>query len=198
MGTGMVCITLFGMTLAVDFTAPALLALLSLILPPYALLQTVSACILHECAHLLTSALTGTCPAMLRISAAGLRLEMQPLCPPRRFAAVLIAGPAANLIAAAAFGKIGLPDAAAANLSLAMFNLLPYRSTDGGTLLHTGLEHLLIQSRPELPCRIMRGICCITTALLLGLLCAAGIRNPSLLGMLGFMFLSEMTERDAA
>lgn len=193
----MVCIKLCGMTLAVDFTAPALLALLSLILPPQALLQTLSACMLHECAHLLAAARRGTCPVLLRISAAGLRLEMPQLCPPRCFAAILIAGPAVNLMAAAAFGKIGMPDAAAANLSLALFNLLPYRSTDGGTLLHAWLEQLLIQRCPELPSRIMRGISCAATAVLFGLLCAAGIRNPSLIGMLGFMFLSEMLEHDA-
>ena len=49
-----------------DFTAPALLGMLSLMLPREALLRTLTACLLHECAHLLAAAATGQKPRLLR------------------------------------------------------------------------------------------------------------------------------------
>ena len=191
----MLCLMLLGMELAVDFTAPALLALLSAYLPRAALLQMLSACVLHESAHFLLIALTGQKPAQLRVSAAGLRLTMQrgALCPMGAFCAILLAGAAANLLAAAGFALAGLPDAAAANLSLALFNLLPYRSTDGGTLLLAALEHRFCASAPELPQRIMRIICIFAAVLLSALLAAAKVRSLSLWGMLLFMTLAELT-----
>lgn len=190
----MICFSVFGMTLAVDFTAPALLALLSLYLTPQAMMQTLSACILHETAHLLTALLLRQKPALLRVSAAGLRMELRGsiLCPTAEYSLILISGAAANLLAAACFALAGLPAAANANLSLGLFNLLPYRSTDGGTLLHALLERACIRKHPELPANIMHPVCCITTALLCFALPAAGIRNPSVWGMLSFMFFSDM------
>ena len=138
----MVCFTVCGLKLAVDFTAPAMLALLSLMLPQEALLRTLAAALLHESAHLLVIALTGQKPERLRISAAGLCLHIQAaaLCPARSFVLILCAGPAANLLAAAGLALCGFPESAAANLSLAVFNLLPFRCTDGGSLLHTLAE----------------------------------------------------------
>ena len=193
-GARMIRFSVRGMTLAVDFTAPALLALLSLYLTPPALLQTLSACLLHEAAHLLAAALTGQKPSLLRISAAGMHMELRGsiLCPTGTYCVILCAGAAANLLAAAYFSFAGLPSAAQANLSLGLFNLLPFRSTDGGTLLHLLLEHICILKKPELPAVLMRLICCITACLLCCGLCAAGIRNLSVWGMLIFMFCSDM------
>lgn len=191
----MVCFELFGVRLALDFTAPALFALLSMYLPRAALLQTVSACLLHECAHLLLIAIYGDRPALLRISAAGMRLEAHgtALMPLHRFAAILLAGPAANLLAAAAFLGCGMRDAAAANLSLCCFNLLPFRSTDGGTLLFAWLEKLLLTRAPELPRRIMRGCGMVTAVCILGMLLPEH-RNISLCGMTIFMLIAEFAD----
>ena len=191
----MVCFELFGVRLALDFTAPALFALLSMYLPRAALLQTVSACLLHECAHLLLIAIYGDRPALLRISAAGMRLEARgtALMPLHRFAAILLAGPAANLLAAAAFLGCGMRDAAAANLSLCCFNLLPFRSTDGGTLLFAWLEKLLLTRAPELPRRILRGCGMVTAVCILGMLLPEH-RNISLCGMTIFMLIAEFAD----
>ena len=171
----MVCFTVCGLRLAVDFTAPAMLALLSMLLPPEALLWTLAAALLHESAHLLAIALTGQKPALLRVSAAGLclRIEAPALCPVRSLAAILCAGCAANLLAAAGLFLCGFPESAAANLSLAVFNLLPLSCTDGGSLLYTLAEQKLIGSRPELPARILRAVSLITAAVLCLLILAA-------------------------
>lgn len=192
----MVCFDLFGMRLAVDFTAPALLALLSLILPADALWQTAAACLLHECAHLLMIAALGQKPALLHLSAAGMRLETvgRAVMPLRLSAWILLAGPLANLAAAAGFALCGLREAAAAHLSLSLFNLLPFRSTDGGTLLYLWLEERLLTRAPELPAQILRALAAATAALLLCGMWLLHLRNLSLVGMVAFMVLSEFLE----
>ena len=195
-GNGMVCFDLFGLRLALDFTAPALLALLSMYLSPAALCRTLAACLLHEAAHLLAIALTGQKPALLRISAAGLRLETcgTAVIPLHLFAGILLSGPLANLIAAAGAALLGMPETAAANLSLCGFNLLPFRSTDGGTLLHALLEQRYLTHAPELPRRI--GLCLGTAA---AAACFIGMYRSgrfqiSLCAMLVFMAASEFAD----
>lgn len=184
------------MRLAVDFTAPALLALLSLILPAEAVLQTMAACLLHECAHLLMIAAAGQKPALLHLSAAGMRLETagSAVMPLRLFAWILLAGPLANLAAAAGFALFGYEAAAAANCSLCMFNLLPFRSTDGGTLLYALLEDRMLPHAPERPAQILRVLALVTALLLFCGMQMLQIRNVSLTGMIAFMLLSELLD----
>ena len=188
----MVCFDLFGLRIALDFTAPALFALLSMYLPRAALCRTAAACLLHECAHLLVLAVLGRKPALLRISAVGLRLETPgtAVMPLYLFAAVLLAGPAANLLAGILFFCGGMPDAAAANFTLCGFNLLPFRSTDGGSLLNALLEQQLLLRAPELPRRIMRCLSTGTALLMLGVL-LPDCRNFSLCGMIFYMLIAE-------
>ena len=189
----MVCVDLCGLRVVLDFTAPALLALLTMLLPAQAVMQTLAACLLHECAHLAAIVLTKQKPAVLHISAAGLRLETAgtAVIPLRFFSVILCAGPLANLAAAAGLFAAGMQGAAAANLSLCLFNLLPYRSTDGGTLLYAWLEERLLPRAPAVPQRVMRLLSVITTLLLLLLMHAAELQNLSLLGMIAYMLLSE-------
>lgn len=191
----MFCISIFGMELAVDFTAPALLGLLSIYLPQKAFLQMCAACLLHESAHLLMMRLLSQRPAGLRLSAAGMQLSIRSgmLCPLPALTAILLSGAAANFAAALCFFACGDKDSAGANLSLALFNLLPYRSTDGGTLIAALLEHRLIAEHPERVQQIMR-LLCIAAALTV----SAGLirmhsRNLSLWSMLLFMTASELT-----
>ena len=192
----MVCFDLFGLRLALDFTAPALLAFLSMYLPPAALARTAAACLLHESAHLLAIAMTGQKPALLRVSAAGLRLETcgTAVIPLRLFAWILLAGPLVNLLAAAGFLLLRMPEAAAANLSLCGFNLLPFRSTDGGTLLYALLEQRYLTKAPEKP-RII-GLCLSlgTAAVLWAEMYRSGSMQLSLCGMLLFMISAEFID----
>lgn len=192
----MFCIYLFGMELAVDFTAPALLALLSLRLPQTAFLQMCAACLLHESAHLLTMLLFGQRPAQLRLSAAGMRLTLQKdaLCPMPALAVILLAGAGANLLAALCFFAAHDKDSAAANLSLALFNLLPYRSTDGGTLLYALLEPRYIVRHPAKLRHCMRLLCTVTTLLLSAVLLCTHSGSFSFWSMLLFMTVSEWME----
>ena len=192
----MICFELFGLRTALDFSAPALLALLAIYLSPAALCRTAAAGILHECAHLLAIAYTGSKPALLRISASGLRLEAAgtAVMPLHRFAFILLSGPLANLLAAAGFLLTGKTEAAAANLMLCGFNLLPFRCTDGGTLLHALLEHRYLNKAPELPQRIRLCLSLTAAALIFFRMYRSGTLNLSLCGMLIFMAAAEISE----
>ena len=193
----MFCMTICGMELAIDFTAPALLALLSLYLPRRAFYGMCAACVLHEGAHFLMILLLGQRPSLLRVSATGLRLEMRQdaLCPLPVLSLILLAGAAANLLAGMCFSVLNMPEAVQAHVSLGLFNLLPYRSTDGGTLLYAVLEHRLIAAHPARLREIGRVIFFCTTLLLAALLLLTGCRNLSAWGMLLFMTASELPER---
>lgn len=193
----MVCFDLFGLRLALDFTAPAWFALLSLYLPPAALCRTAAACLLHECAHLLVLALTGRKPALLRVSATGLRLETTgtAVMPLRIFAAILLAGPLSNLLTAVLFSASGMRESASVHLSLCGFNLLPFRSTDGGTLLYAWLEQHYASRAPELPRRIMRMLGCITAVVVCVCTFYSKCCNLSLLGMALMMLTAEFADQ---
>ncbi len=192
----MVCFELFGLKFALDFTAPALFALLSMYLSPIAICRMAAACLLHECAHLLAIAMLGKQPALMRISAAGLRLETDgtAVLPLRLLAVIALSGPIANLAAAAGFYRLGMPEAAAANLSLCWFNLLPFRSTDGGALLYACLEQCFLTRAVKLPRRLLLGMAIGTVVLILFWMYHTGIWNLSLCGMLLFMLAAEFAD----
>jgi len=180
-----------GITLLADFTAPALLCLMMLMQPQRAVLRLLSACILHETAHFLAAALTGRRPEALRISAVGLCLTLkQPaLCPLPAYTVILLAGSAANLAAAAGFFAAGLRNPACVNLALGLFNLLPCRCTDGGTLLHLLLCRMTLRHRIN-PAQVMRGISLMTSLLLAAAMLHRGIGNLTLPAMLCFLTAS--------
>lgn len=184
-----IAVGLFGTEILLDFTAPAWLALLSLMLPRTVLYRTLAACLLHESAHLLTMAVLHRRPSVLRISAAGLCLHMDAdaLCPTASLVCILLAGAAANGLAAAGLFLCGRYGAASANLSLALLNLLPYSATDGGTLLHFLLTQRCLTQNPERPAAVLRTVSLLTTLLFAAGLYVSGIRNPSLWGMLVFL-----------
>ena len=185
----MILMTLAGVEILLDFTAPAWLALLSLMLPRQALYRTAAACLLHETAHILAMRLLHRRPASLRISAAGLCLRMRgdALCPTVPMTLILLAGIAANGAAAAGLYLTGAKAAAYANLSLALLNLLPFPDTDGGTLLELLLSQRLLSAAPERIGRILLVTGAVTALLFAGLLYRAEIVNPSLWGMLVFL-----------
>ncbi|MBQ8922413.1 MAG: hypothetical protein IJ060_09690 [Oscillospiraceae bacterium] len=187
----MVCFRLRGITLLADFTAPALLCLLMLMQPQEAVLRLLGACILHESAHFFAAALTGRRPDTLRISASGLCLTLkQPaLCPLPAYTAILLAGSGANLAAAAGFFAAGFPAAALVNLELGLFNLLPYRCTDGGTLLYLLLCRAAVRRSFRVQ-RVMCGISLLTSLLLAAAMLYCGAGSPALWAMLGYLSLS--------
>lgn len=116
---------------------------------PLSLLLPLAAVLLHEGGHLLPLLLFRR-RWRLGMQPFGLRIEAGEL-PPRQAALVLVSGPAANLLGCVAAAV--LPDAWKSEMSvlffqsclaLAVFNLLPIATLDGGNLLH-----LLLQNHPQ-------------------------------------------------
>lgn len=102
------------------------------------LVTVLGAALVHEGGHWLALRLQGAAVTELRLSALGASMETDSgrLSYGGELAAVL-AGPAANLLAALALTIAGKePAAVGANLVLCLFNLLPIRPLDGGRALY--------------------------------------------------------------
>ena len=188
----MVCIVLSGIRICIDFTAPFLLGILSLTLPAYQIWQTVSACLLHEAAHIIVVFCTSQRPEKLTVSACGMQLTIRrgTLCPLRSCIPILLSGPLANLVAALVLLHFGLHEAAAANLSLFWFNLLPFCGTDGGTLLRMVLEQKY-EPRKEIADHIAQCTALAAALTILALIHITEQRNPVLFVLIIYLTLSD-------
>lgn len=181
------------MQLRLDFTAPALGALLCMMLPVPEVMQMCFACLLHESAHFLAFCYYGCKPQMLHISAVGCNLcgEHLTVYPIGQQAVILLSGVSANLLAAVICMQAGFENAAQWQLATAVCNLMPYRSTDGGTLLYLLLEQLLGGADPRrVQCIWRCWILCITA----GFVCLM-LHQPhttvAMWAMLLFLFAAE-------
>ena len=190
--------SLWDMTVLIDFSAPAWLALLAIMLPRAVLWQTLAAALLHESAHLLAMYFTHQRPQSMQVSAAGLCLHMRAdeLCPLGKHCAVLLSGPLANLLAAAVFLLCGCTGAARAGLSLGVLNLLPFSGTDGGSLVYVLLSHRLLQTHPARILPTVRAVSLLTCAVLGGLFLAAKTDSLPLWGILLYLLAGSVTERE--
>lgn len=104
----------------------------------------LAAVAVHEAGHLAAMGVWGGRVTALGLYPFGVRLEKRGLLPLGRECAVYGGGIAANLLAAALWGILGVQGQFwAANLALAAFNLLPVGRLDGGVLLRLALQRWL-------------------------------------------------------
>ncbi len=200
MGEGMVFLNLFGVEIALDFTLPAMLAWMALTLPQGEFFGTISACILHEMAHLLMILAFRQKPSALYISGIGMRLTLSENAMGRlpQMCCILAAGVLANFGAAVCFLACGQMQTAVIHFSLGCFNLLPFRSTDGGTLIYALLEHLWISTNPHRVVRVWRGIWVTGVIGVVVWMYRYGAWNGAFVGMLGLMVIAEMERTSRA
>ncbi|MCR5718212.1 MAG: hypothetical protein K6F80_04155 [Oscillospiraceae bacterium] len=164
--------------LCIDFGFPAMLSLILLSGERAFLLQTFLVCILHECGHGIAMCLTGAGLREIRLGGAGMQLfaetavltELQQLL-------ISLAGPAVNLICALLFQRFHA-ESAVLHLYMGIFNLLPYRSLDGGTALRIFCTPPIFVSY-------------VFSAVLCGLLIYFRLRNPLLYLMLLYLTVNE-------
>lgn len=194
MGAAMVYITLRGLRVGIDFTAPAFGALLCMMMPFREVMLLLGACVLHESAHLIALWYYGCRPRSLRISASGMELSAEHLavCPLRQQRVILLAGAGTNLAAALLFALAGAESAALWQLGTGIFNLLPYRAADGGTLLYLWLEERLGIAKGEHIGRIWRLLMLLLTGMFALLLLFLSVHSLWIWAMLAFLLASEL------
>ena len=190
----MLYVNIFGVKVCADFSLPAILALMLLLLPQTEVAVTLLSCVLHEAAHFLALAWYHRKPTYLRISCTGMHMAVPrtALCPIGQFAVILLSGIVSNFLAAALFLYTHKSLAAMTNLSLALFNLLPYRSTDGGTLIYALLEHFHTADAPEKINAEWKLLWFSATAVFIAFFSIYRLWSTSLAAMFVFLVISEI------
>lgn len=122
--------------ISVDIGFLAVIAIISLTGKSFCLYSFI-ACIIHEAGHLAAIVTAGRNVKSISFSITGVTIFHSSDKLESYFGemAVLAAGPAANLAAAAALYHYGNISFAAVNLILGVFNLLPFSSLDGGSII---------------------------------------------------------------
>lgn len=105
-------------------------------------LTVLGAAAWHEFGHLLALRLCGGEARRLRVGMLGAVIEVRGAMGYGQELASALAGPLANLLAAAILGRMRCTTAAGANGVLCAFNLLPVRPLDGGRALYLLLAWL--------------------------------------------------------
>ncbi len=136
-------------------------------------LIVTAAALLHELGHMMAACALGTSIARLRLDVFGARLHLSGMMSYRCEAVIAAAGPAANLFSAALIFPVwrhaGSPEDGLlvlfqiVSVGLAVVNLLPVRTMDGGRILRCLLAPLAGD-------RFADGVLSVTTVLILGLL----------------------------
>ena len=122
----------------IDFSFLVFNAMVFLVRDGRSVLAFYTVCALHEAGHLAVLTLTGGRAASVCLTAAGIRIDTRKTgaSPVLHDMAVLLAGPAVNAAVYAAMGIMGRGgEFAALNLMAAVYNMLPYRSLDGGAMI---------------------------------------------------------------
>lgn len=146
--------------LRLDFSFFAVIALFLLLDTTGFGLMALSACALHELAHMLVMAAFGIFSDEITFYGAGIRItsERTEFAKPAVKALILSAGCAANFMLTVIFWHSGRFEIAAINLFIGVFNLLPIGELDGAGLLKLLIIRLC---RPENVDRIL----CVTGAI---------------------------------
>ena len=174
--------------IVIDFGFPAMMALLLLWGDAEYFLQTIGVCMIHELGHGIAMLAAGAGLQEIRLHAAGIRMKTRAvLLHPLQECAILLSGPTANLLAAAILYVMhGADLLCLSHLCMGLFNLLPYRILDGGSLL----EHL--SCRCPAVYGIRRIVCLLLSVSGCVLLWHFHIHNPFVYLMLCYLAVYEM------
>ena len=134
----MISFKLGGTSVRVHFSFLVFNALVFMFRDSRTVLAFYTVCAIHEAGHLFAMELTGSRAISADFTAAGIRIETRRTGaePLSRSLAVLIAGPAANTAVYILLGLTGCGGLfAMLNAAAAVYNMLPFRSLDGGAIL---------------------------------------------------------------
>lgn len=103
---------------------------------PLGITAALCSCLMHELGHLSVMCLLSAPPESVNFYFGGIKIiPKHGFCARPAMTAILSAGCAVNLLAAAVSAVIGLDRLCCINLALGLVNMLPFSSLDGGHLL---------------------------------------------------------------
>lgn len=122
-----------------------------------------AACIIHELGHIAAIRLTGGCVREISLSFLGIKISSDPAPGRMKGLAVLLSGPAANLITGGICLYLGISGFFARfSIAEGLFNLLPLSFLDGGA----ALDILTQSTKYEKPLKITAKIVFLSPVLL--------------------------------
>lgn len=133
--------TFYGITFRLSLLFPAAVIVLMLWDNSNFILLCLFASLLHEAGHALAMLIVHDCPRRVTMGIFGIRVERDRACylSYRAMVAVSLAGPLVNAFCFTLFWHLDQPTAAVVHAGLALFNLLPVSTLDGGEALYAML-----------------------------------------------------------
>ncbi len=187
----MILLRIFGMPVYIEFSFIAVWALVLSVGGESGVIYSIYGIVIHEAAHILMMKLLRI--GIREVIVCGCGIRIHPDLKLRSYgmeAAVLAAGPAANLIMWIILNAMDFHDAASAQLVLGGFNLLPCTKLDGGALVFSLLSMTrLSEDRIGL---LLKGIALTATAILAVAGFWLDIRNFTYYVLLVYLFFSEI------
>ena len=186
----MIAFRVFGVTVHVEFSFITVCALLCSINNGSILTASLCAAVLHELSHLLTMLLLGVSLKSVSFHGCGVRIHPETrLVSYGKELAVLMSGPAANIIVCLALYYYNRNDAAVVQLALGLLNLIPCRSLDGGGILFCILSMTRLDSHMIYKWSRIISIAVVVLMTAAGFLC--GVRNFTYYALMLYRFFAE-------
>ncbi len=177
-----------GCRIWMDFSFPALLALVFLYADGDLIRQSFAACLIHEAGHGLAMLLTHAGIRELSLTAAGVQMRTRLLfLSQKQELFILLCGPLVNLLMAGLLYFLqGWTDAAILHLCMGCFNLLPFTNLDGGSALQC-----MFSEHPQF-LQIQSACCLFLSVGISGALAYLHVRNPFLYLMCLYLGISQL------
>lgn len=132
----MIKFKIFGFEIAVTFGFLFIISLMALVNSPSLAFLALSSCVIHELGHCFAAAILNVKMDCIMFWAGGIQIKREcRLISAFDEAVVLICGPLFNFIFAAIYAAYGMNAAFGINMILGLFNLLPFSSLDGGSII---------------------------------------------------------------
>lgn len=150
-------------------------------------ITALCACMIHEIGHIISAVICNVKIERITFGFSGIKmLSESRVTKISKDIFILLSGPIINLLTAYFYFHMGNYVPFSVNLILGIFNLLPFTSLDGGTILKKLFEHY--EAKSEILIKI---IACITVILLCIFFKIYGIYNPTVYGIIIFLGVCE-------
>lgn len=180
-----------GVTLRLNLLFPAsVIVFMSLDTGNFTLLCLLAS-LLHEVGHVLAMLIVHDRPWRVTMGIFGIRVERDRSCylGYRAAAVVSLAGPLVNVFCFTLLWQLRQPTSAVIHAGLALFNLLPVTSLDGGEALHALLCLRMTEDRASHVVRVLSAVVIFPLAVAGFLVLLSDSRNFTLFVMSGYLLL---------